>query len=77
METFMHTPTNYYPAICLALNEEAGGLKILDYIYMEEYDMWLVDCEENGYHIHGFKLEGAFVRTCFKATKEGISWVQK
>jgi hypothetical protein len=76
-DTFMYNPKDYYPAICLALNYEAGGLEIFDYMYMEDHDSWYVECNDNGYHIHGFRLDGKFVRSCFKACKEGvISWIK-
>ena len=73
--TFMHTPPDYYSAICLALNQEAGELEIHDYTYIEEYDIWIVDCSDHNFHTDRMKLEGSFVRTCFKATKKGVtSW---
>jgi len=74
----------YWPALYLALNHEAGGLEIHDAIYSEEYDRWFIeltdtDGEYNGgyYYDMAFQLEGFYVRSCFKAIKErgDISWV--
>jgi hypothetical protein len=76
--TLMYTPRNYGPAIYLALNHAAGGLEIHDYIYLEEYDVWVVDCNEREFHTDSMKLEGSFVRTCHEATKKGVtSWTQE
>jgi len=77
VETFMYTPKNYHPAICLALNHEAGGLKIHDYMYDERIDLWFVECTEHDYYENAFQLTGKFVRSCFKACKEGVtSWTK-
>ena len=76
METFMYTPKDYYPAICLALNHAAGGLEIHDYMYDEDKDIWFVELTNGKYYDHAFQLDGSFVRSCYKATKEGItSWM--
>ena len=75
METVMYTPKDYGPAIYLALNHAAGGLEIYDYMYMEENDIWFVECQDTLGHIPAFKLDGSFVRACYKATKRGVtSW---
>ena len=76
MDTIMYTPKDYGPAIYLALNHAAGGLEITDYMYLEEHDIWLVDCTDSLGDISAFKLDGSFIRTCYKATKRGITkWV--
>lgn len=73
----MYTPKEYYPAICLALNHEAGGLIIHDYVYDEEFDIWYVELEQGTYHDHVFQLQGQFVRSCYKANKKGVtSWIK-
>ena len=77
MDTLMHTPTDYWPAIELALNHAAGGLQVIDFMYEEEHDIFYVDVEEHG-HDYSTHLEGKFVRTCYKASKEGVtSWIEK
>ena len=74
--TFMHTPPDYYPAVCLALNHEAGGLEIHDYMYDEDMDLWFVELTERTLYVSAFQLEGKLVRSCFKAIKRGVtSWV--
>lgn len=76
MDTLMYTPKEYYPAICLALNYEAGGLEIHDYIYMEEMDVWYVDLTDLNICEHAFVLEGKFMRSCYKAYRKGVkSWI--
>ena len=76
METYMYTPPDYYPALCLALNHEAGGLEIHNYMYDEDMDLWFVECSERDFDIAAFRLEGKFVRSCYKAVKKGVtSWV--
>ena len=78
MDTILYTPKDYGPAIYLALNHAAGGLEILDYIYSEDNDVWYIEVQQGKYHDYGFVLEGQFVRTCYKATKRGVtSWVEK
>ncbi len=75
MDSVMYTPKDYGPAIYLALNHAAGGLEIHDFVYVEEYDVWVVDCSEGKYDTDRMKLEGGFVRSCYKATKKGVtSW---
>jgi len=75
MNTFMHTPPDYYPAVCLALNHSAGELEVHNYMYDENVDLWYVECSERGFDVAAFQLEGKFVRSCYKATKEGVtSW---
>jgi len=77
MDSVIYTPKDYGPAIYLALNHAAGGLEILDYMYMEESDVWFVECDDKNFgHIPAFKLNGSFVRACYKAIKSGITrWV--
>lgn len=75
MDSVMYTPKNYGPAIYLALNHSAGGLEIYDYMYNEDMDLWYVECSERGFSDSTHSLEGKFVRSCYKATKEGVtSW---
>ena len=75
MDSVMYTPKDYAPAIYLALNHAAGGMEIHDFVYAEDYDVWVVDCSEGDFHTDRMKLEGGFVRSCYKATKEGVtSW---
>ena len=73
----------YWPALELALNHAAGGLTILDAIYSEEYDKWFVELEDTSeyfggtYYDMGYQLDGSFIRSCYKAVKEGItSWTK-
>ena len=81
-----HRYPEYYPAIHLALNAEAGGLEIHDFIYSEEHDKWFVELTDTGgeylggeYYDMGFQLDGSFVRSCFNAIKERgpLSWINK
>ena len=77
MDSVMYTPKNYGPAIYLALNHSAGGLEVHDYIYNEDMDLWYVECSERGFDVAALQLEGKFVRSCYKATKEGVtSWTE-
>ena len=74
-DSFIYTPKDYGPAIYLALNHAAGGLEIHDYMYDEEKDLWFVECNDSLGYIPAFKLNGSFVRSCYKAIKGGItSW---
>ena len=67
----------YWPAVYLALNHEAGGLEIFDVLYHEETDGFYVELQDGKYYDMGFRLDGSFVRSCFKAVKEGItSWTK-
>lgn len=70
---FGYTPKDYLPAIKLALNYHVGGLKIINYEYFEEMDIWHIEATEQGlYHVKDFTLEGNFIRSCYKAAKEGV-----
>lgn len=72
----MYTPKDYYPAICLALNAEAGDLTIHDFMYHEEMDIWYVELADLDLYEHAFQLNGWFVRSCYKAYRKGvISWI--
>jgi len=76
MDSVMYTPKDYGPAIYLALNHTAGGVEIRDFVYAEDYDVWVVDCSEGKFHTDRMKLEGSFVRSCYKAIKRGVtSWI--
>lgn len=75
MDSVMYQPKDYGPAIYLALNYAAGNAEIFDYFYDEDYDLWFVEVNDNGIYVPGFRLEGSYVRSCFKAVKRGIkSW---
>jgi len=77
MDSVIYTPKDYGPAIYLALNHLAGGLEIYDYMYNEDMDLWYVECSERDFGAAAFQLTGRFVRSCYKATKEGVtSWIQ-
>ena len=70
----------YLGAINLALNSVAGGLKIHDMLYYEETDSFYVELTDTkhvsgNYYDMGFRLDGSFVRSCFKAVQGGtIVW---
>jgi hypothetical protein len=67
----------YAPALDLALNYAAGGLEILDSLYHEENDSWYVEVQEGDYYDMGFRIDGSFVRKCFKVTQKGVkSWIK-
>ena len=68
----------YMDAVKLALNHAVGGLEIHDILYYEDNDSFYVEFTAHE-HLYdaGFRLDGSFVRSCFKACKEGItSWVE-
>jgi hypothetical protein len=77
-----HRYPDYWPALHLALNSDAGGLEIHDAIYSEEQDKWFVELSDSGgecgeYYDVGFQLDGKYVRSCYNAIKERgeVSWV--
>jgi len=75
MDSVIYKPKDYGPAIYLALNHSAGGLEIYDYLFNEDMDLWFVECSEGDFYLDAFQLEGSFVRSCYKATKRGVtSW---
>lgn len=68
------TPKDWYPAICLAVNHAAKGIEIYNWQYIEELDVWHIECSEHGEYYREVELEGSFIRCCYTAAQHGKKW---